>query len=91
MSKLKLDLHGIFNKEEEIEGELSRVIKEAVDKRIPLLEIIPGKGSGALKKHVLRFLAQPEIKTLYHRIEKDSKNFGRIFVHFRHKNTGAYH
>jgi len=32
---------------------------------------------------VLRFLAQPEIKHLYHRIEKDDKNFGRIFVHFR--------
>ena len=26
---------------------------------------------------------QKEIKAKYHRIEKDSKNFGRIFVHFR--------
>jgi hypothetical protein len=34
---------------------------------------------------VLRFLAQPEIKATYHRVEKDSKNFGRIFVHFRTK------
>jgi hypothetical protein len=50
-----------------------------------LVEIIPGKGSGQLKKHVLRFLDQPEIKVLYHRIEKDSHNFGRIFVHFRPK------
>lgn len=25
----------------------------------------------------------PNIKTLYHRVEKDSKNFGRVFVHFR--------
>ena len=91
MSKLKIDLHAIFNNGSEIEIELHRVIKEAMDKRIPLLEIIPGKGSGALKKHVLRFLAQPEIKALYHRVEKDSKNFGRIFVHFRHKNSAAYH
>jgi len=91
MSKLKLDLHGIFNDGEEIENELSRVIKEAVEKRIPILEIIPGKGSGALKKHVLRFLTQPDVKHLYHRLEKDSRNFGRIFVHFRHKNSGAYH
>ncbi|HEX6404701.1 MAG TPA: Smr/MutS family protein [Pseudonocardiaceae bacterium] len=45
----------------------------------------PGKGSGALKKRVLRFLEQKEIKSLYHRVEKDSNNFGRIFVHFRWK------
>ncbi|MHB9154340.1 MAG: Smr/MutS family protein [Endomicrobiales bacterium] len=91
MSKLKLDLHGIFNKDGEIEAELNRVIDEAVHKRIPLVEIIPGKGSGQLKKRVLRFLAQPKIKNLYHRLEKDDKNFGRVFVHFRHKNEKAYH
>ncbi|MFZ1573154.1 MAG: DNA mismatch repair protein MutS, partial [Candidatus Kapaibacterium sp.] len=34
---------------------------------------------------VIRFLDQKEIKLLYHRVEKDSKNFGRLFVHFRHK------
>lgn len=90
MSKLKVDLHGIFSDGARIESELNRVIKEAVDKRIPLIEIIPGKGSGALKKHVLKFLQKPEIKALYHRIEKDSKNFGRLFVHFRHKNPDAF-
>ena len=52
-------------------------------KKAPLVEIIPGKGSGQLKKHVLRFLEQKEIKAKYHRVEKDSKNFGRLFVHFR--------
>ncbi|MFH1479288.1 MAG: Smr/MutS family protein [Candidatus Omnitrophota bacterium] len=83
MSKLKLDLHDIFNKGKAIEEELDRVVREAVDKKIPLIEIIPGKGRGQLKKHVLRFLQDKEIKKLYHRIEKDSKNFGRIFVHFR--------
>jgi DNA-nicking Smr family endonuclease len=84
MSKLKLDLHDIFNKGRTIEAELDRVMAEAMEKRIPLVEIIPGKGSGQLKKHVLRFLAQPKIKALYHRVEKDDKNFGRVFVHFRH-------
>jgi len=83
MAKIKLDLHGIFNKGESIESELNRVIQEAVDKGINLVEIIPGKGSGQLKKHVLRFLEQKHIKALYHRIEKDDKNFGRVFVHFR--------
>jgi len=84
MAKIKLDLHDIFNKGESIDRELNRVIEEAVAKRIPLIEIIPGKGSGQLKKHVLRFLMQPEIQKLYHRLEKDDKNFGRIFVHFRY-------
>ena len=85
MAKLKLDLHDIYNKGDRIETELNRIIEEAVDKRIPLVEIIPGKGSGQLKKRVLRFLNQPHIRSQYHRIDKDSKNFGRIFVHFRHK------
>ncbi len=83
MAKLKIDLHEIFNKGDLIEKELHRIIHEAVAKKIPLVEIIPGKGSGQLKKKVLRFLEQKEIKALYHRIEKDSKNFGRIFVHFK--------
>jgi len=84
MAKIKLDLHDIFSDGRAIEGELSRVIQEAVSKKIELVEIIPGKGSGQLKKSVLRFLEQPQIKRLYRRIEKDDKNFGRIFVHFRY-------
>jgi len=83
MAKIKLDLHDVFNKGQVIEQELNRVVREAIEKRIALVEIIPGKGSGQLKKRVLRFLEQKEIKNLYHRVEKDSKNFGRIFVHFR--------
>jgi len=84
MSKLKLDLHHIYNRGGLIEQELNRVIQEAVEKKIPQIEIIPGKGSGQLKKRVLRFLNQKHIRELYHRVEKDSTNFGRIFVHFRH-------
>ncbi len=84
MAKIVLDLHPIFNKGNLIEAELNRVMEEAVDRKIDLVEIIPGKGSQQLKKRVLRFLAQSNIKPLYHRIEKDDKNFGRIFVHFRH-------
>jgi DNA-nicking Smr family endonuclease len=83
MAKLKLDLHDIFDKGDLLEQALNRVIREAVEKRVELVEIIPGKGSGQLKKRVLRFLARPDIKALYHRLEKDSKNFGRVFVHFR--------
>lgn len=83
MAKLKLDLHDIYNKGDKIEAELQRVMNEAVEKRIALVEIIPGKGSGQLKKRVLRFLDQKHIRAMYHRVEKDDKNFGRIFVHFK--------
>ncbi|MBV9292512.1 MAG: Smr/MutS family protein [Frankiales bacterium] len=83
--KLKLDLHDIYNRGGEIDKALRAIIDEAVAKRAPLVEIIPGKGSGQLKKRVLRFLDQKDIKALYHRVEKDSDNFGRIFVHFRWK------
>jgi dsDNA-specific endonuclease/ATPase MutS2 len=84
LAKIVLDLHDIYNKGISINAELNRVIVEAIGKKIALVEIIPGKGSGQLKKHVLRFLLQPEVKRLYHRLEKDDKNFGRIFVHFKH-------
>jgi Mismatch repair ATPase (MutS family) len=83
--KLTLDLHDIYNRGGDIDRALRAVIAEATAKKAPLVEIIPGKGSGALKKRVLRFLDQPEIKAQYHRVEKDSKNFGRVFVHFRWK------
>ena len=84
MAKLKLDLHDIYNKGGKIEAELQRIMNEAVEKRIALVEIIPGKGSGQLKKKVLRFLDQKHVRAMYHRVEKDDKNFGRIFVHFKH-------
>ncbi len=84
MAKLKLDLHEICKSGNLIEKELNRIIEEANEKRIALVEIIPGKGSGQLKKTVLRFLDRPDIKKKYHRIKKDSKNYGRVFVHFKH-------
>lgn len=83
--KLKLDLHDIYNRGGDIDRALQHIINEAVTKKAPLVEIIPGKGSGQLKKRVLRFLDQKQIRALYHRVEKDSDNFGRVFVHFRWK------
>ncbi len=83
--KLKLDLHDIYNRGRDIDKALQDIIDEAVRTRAPLVEIIPGKGSGQLKKHVLRFLDKNPPPAKHYRIEKDSKNFGRIFVHFRWK------
>lgn len=84
-AKLVLDLHDIYNKGEEIDRALDRVMAEAEAKKATLVEIIPGKGSGQLKKRVLRYLDRKDVRARYHRLEKDSRNFGRIFVHFRWK------
>lgn len=82
--RLKLDLHDIYNKSRDLDRALADIIDEAEATKAKTVEIIPGKGSGALKKRVLRFLDRKDIKARYHRVEKDSKNFGRVFVHFKH-------
>jgi len=81
--KLKLDLHPIYNDSRAIDAALHGIMDEATEKRTTEVEIITGKGSGQLKKAVLRFLDQPDVKARYHRVEKDGDNWGRLFVHFR--------
>jgi len=66
MAKLVLDLHPIYNKGKSIDSALNEIIEEAVEKKIKLVEIIPGKGSGQLKKKVIRFLKKiPRILGAY--------------------------
>ena len=43
MAKLKLDLHDIYNRGDQIDAELNRIVKEAIEKKIDLVEIIRGK------------------------------------------------
>jgi DNA-nicking Smr family endonuclease len=83
--KITLDLHPIFNKGKLIDAELRQAMDDAEDRKASELEIICGKGSGALKKRVLRFLDQKDVKARYHRINKDPNNSGRVFVYFRFK------
>ncbi len=85
MSKLKLDLHDIFNKGKEIDKSLNDIMQQAVNKKIDEVEIIPGKGSGQLKKRVIRFLNDKQIKILYDRYKVDNVNFGKLTVYFKHK------
>ena len=82
--KLKLDLHDIYNRSKDIDRALNDVMVEAERTKAKSVEIIPGKGSGQLKKRVLRYLDRKDVKARYHRVEKDSKNHGRVFVHFKH-------
>ena len=80
--RLKLDLHDIYGEGKKLENALEDIMQQAQEKKAKTVEIIPGKGSGQLKKYVLRFL-ENRYKGIYHRIEKDDKNWGRIFVWFR--------
>ena len=80
MKKIKLDLHDIFNKGKDIDKALNEALDDAIGMNAKMLEIIPGKGSGQLKKRVIRFLEKNKDK--YKRIDKDSKNWGRLFVRF---------
>jgi dsDNA-specific endonuclease/ATPase MutS2 len=86
--KLTLDLHDIYNHGAEIEKALQRIFDEAIAKKAPMIAIIPGKGSGQLKKHVLRFFEQKRSSAKNMRIEKPSKNFGTIKVHFNWNEPG---
>jgi dsDNA-specific endonuclease/ATPase MutS2 len=81
MKKITLDLHDIFNKHRDIERSLRETMVRARDERVKIVEIIPGKGSGQLKKRVLKFLERN--RDLYDRVDKDSKNWGRLFVRFK--------
>jgi len=83
MARIKLDLHDVYNDTNAIDVALRNVFEQAIQRKIREVEIIPGKGSRQLRKKVERFLQQPHIKPLYHRIENDSKNFGRLFVYFK--------
>ena len=57
--KLKLDLHDIYNRGGDIDRALRAIIDEAVIKRAPLVEIIPGMGSGALRSVCCAFWINP--------------------------------
>lgn len=83
MGRIKVDLHDIYNNSAAIDKALEKAFDDAITHKIREVEIIPGKGSGQLRKKVERFLNKPHIKPLYHRIENDSRNFGRLFVYFK--------
>lgn len=83
--KLSLDLHPIHADGAAIDRALADVMAEAVRTRARLVEIIPGKGTGQLRKRVLRYLDRKDVRALYHRVEKDQHNHGHVLVHFRWK------
>ncbi len=83
-SRQTIDLHPIAKNGQAIDEALYSAIEEARSKKLSAIEIIPGKGTGQLKKRVLKFLQRKAIKAQYHRLQVDAKNHGRIFVYFKH-------
>ena len=88
--KLTLDLHDIYNRGTEIEKVLQQKFDEAVAKKCCCFRSSRQKGSGQLKKHVLRFLEKKRSSAKNMRVEKPSKNFGTIKVHFNWNEPGRH-
>ncbi len=81
--KLTVDLHPIFRSDRDIDNAVRNGIFRAAGENVPLVEIIPGKGAGKLKKRVLAMLKQPHIKKLYRSVEVAPGNDGMVLVHLR--------
>ncbi len=83
-SVLHLDLHPIAKQGKAIDEALLDIIEQAHNRKAKIVEIIPGKGTGQLKKRVRKFLDRKDIKARYDRVQVDANNHGRIFVYFSH-------
>lgn len=77
---LVLDLHPFFADGKKIAEELGKALRRAEEEGAAKVEVIPGKGSGDLRRSVWRFLDRPEIKKKYKRIVSDERNRGHFFI-----------
>ncbi|GAA4524395.1 Smr/MutS family protein [Amycolatopsis samaneae] len=80
--KLTVDLHPYFRSDRDLDAAVRRTIFRAAKDQVKLVEFIPGKGSGKLRKRVLAMLNQPHLKKLYRSVEADTTNEGRVLVRF---------
>ncbi|WP_028849431.1 Smr/MutS family protein [Thermocrispum municipale] len=80
--KLTVDLHPVFRSDRDIDRAVRQIIFRAKQGKVPLAEIIVGKGDGKLQHRVMRMLGAKHMKNLYRSAEIDPENAGRILVHF---------
>jgi hypothetical protein len=66
-----------------MDEKLAKIIQKAVDNRAKIVEIAYGVASDDVKKRILTTLNRKDVRTLYSRLEKTDKGWGRIYVHFR--------
>ncbi|MEV6238301.1 Smr/MutS family protein [Lentzea sp. NPDC051838] len=81
--KLTVDLHPIYRSDRDIAAAVRTVLFRAAGEKVPLVEIIVGKGSGKLRGRVLAMLKQPHVKKLYRRVEVAPGNDGMVLVHLK--------
>jgi len=79
---LIVDLHPHFRNDRDIDNAVRAAVFRAARENVKIVEIIPGKGSGKLKRRVLATLNQPHLRKLYRSVETDSTNDGRVLVRF---------
>ncbi|WP_307711289.1 Smr/MutS family protein [Streptomyces sp. V4I23] len=80
---LSLDLHPIFRNNRDIDQSVRTFVFKAYSRGEGAVEIIPGKGTGRLKHHVLAYLNQKHMKRFCKPVVADSSNTGRVVVHFK--------
>ncbi len=80
---ITLDLHPVFRSDRAIDTALRQTLFKAAATGVDVVQIIPGKGTGQLKKRVLAVLAQKHLRKLYAQVETDPTNAGRILVHLK--------
>ena len=73
----------VFRNNRDLDVALRQALFRAAATGVDVLQVIPGKGTGALRQRVLTTLAQTHLKKLYARVEVDPDNPGRILVHLR--------
>jgi dsDNA-specific endonuclease/ATPase MutS2 len=83
LDKLTVDLHPIFRSDRDIDNAVRNVIFRAAGEKVPLVEIIPGKGAGKLRNRVLALLKQPHLRKLCRRVEVAPGNDGMVIVHMK--------
>ncbi|MFA5117312.1 MAG: Smr/MutS family protein [Candidatus Omnitrophota bacterium] len=78
--KLKLNVYPVIP---DMEEEIEKIIREAVDNRAKMVEIAYGPASDIVKKRILSVLNRKDVRKLYSRLEKTEKGWGRIYLYFR--------
>jgi hypothetical protein len=78
--KLKLNVYPVIP---DMEEKIVEIIQQAFDNRAKMVEIAYGEAADNVKKRILNCLNKKEVRSLYSRLEKTEKGWGRIYVYFR--------
>jgi DNA mismatch repair protein MutS2 len=78
-AKMKtLDLHGY--KLDEVEAPLDRLLVEASNQNLNRVRVLTGKGTGAVKAAVIKYLKLANYQWEYEKLDNGSRNEGALIV-----------